>query len=728
MTDHTIYFDVLKQSVGPLFRAEYTGASKTAQLAECLASLIESHGSAAAFPAGSITPAASVFSRLNGHEGMLYFPGSPGSIPYPLKTKESIAPERLQSLEKLRDLLLQNSTDSLEDINRMLGVLEQEAEDVTVSTSGETADVTVYDHIKLCIAVAACLAAWQEEHGGTEQTIEEARKESLFILASMDISGIQKFIYTIASEGALRMLRSRSFYLDLLMEHTIDEMLTEMELPRACLAYAGGGHCYMLLPNTEKVKTCFERSMAQTNQWLLETFQSALFIGGAYEICSPDMLSDTPEGAYGQIYRNLSQKISEKKAARYTPEQILQLNRQDPVDDTRECMVCRRTGRLNDSGRCPFCESMARLSQNILYARYFTVMRGSGHHGAPLPGNCVLIADEAIEDAKNRRSLPGYVRCYGKQVDPIKETGIQTLNVADYTNGQSFEEMADQSQGIHRIGVLRADVDSLGHAFVAGFQSEKHKNRYVTLSRSVAFSRQMARFFKRYMNEIAANPLFALGERKDAFHTPNLTIVYSGGDDLFAVGAWNDIISFGVDIKNAFARYTDGTLTLSAGIGVYLPHYPVHAIANETGSMESRSKHLPDKNAVTLMEDGGYHLEKGIRISDGTFSWSDFEERVVGEKLNALNVFFASVQGRGASFMYKLLELLRDQSDKIYFARYIYLLSRMEPNDKAPVEEKQSYRQFMGNMVRWYQNERDCRELRMAMMIYAYLNRETEED
>ena len=128
------------------------------------------------------------------------------------------------------------------------------------------------------------------------------------------------------------------------------------------------------------------------------------------------------------------------------------------------------------------------------------------------------------------------------------------------------------------------------------------------------------------------------------------------------------------------------------------------------------------------MEDGGYHLEKGIRISDGTFSWADFEERVVGEKLNTLNVFFASVQGRGASFMYKLLELLRDQSDKIYFARYIYLLSRMEPNDKAPVEEKQSYHQFMGNMVRWYQNERDCRELRMAMMIYAYLNRETEED
>ena len=728
MTDHTIYFDVLKQSIGLLFHGERTYESKTAQLAERLASLIESHGGTSTFPAGPIVPAASVFSRLNGHEGMMYFPGEPGSIPYALRTRAAVPSKRLQSLKDLQELLLQKVPESLEEVNRILAVLEQEADDITVSTSDETADVTVYDHVKLCVAIAACLAAWQEEHGGTVQSMEEARKESLFILASMDVSGIQKFIYTIASEGALRMLRSRSFYLDLLMEHVIDEMLTEMELPRACLAYSGGGHCYMLLPNTEKVKACFERSMIQTNQWLLETFQSALFIGGAYEICSPDMLSDTPEGAYGQIYRNLTQKISEKKAARYTPEQILQLNRQDPVDDTRECMVCRRTGRLNDSGRCPFCESMARLSQNILYARYFTVMRGSGHHGAPLPGNCVVTADEAIEDAKNLRSLPGYVRCYGKQVDPIKETGIQTLNVADYTNGQSFEEMADQSQGIHRIGVLRADVDSLGHAFVAGFQNDKYKNRYVTLSRSVAFSRQMSRFFKRYINEIAANPLFALGERKDAFHMPNLTIVYSGGDDLFAVGAWNDIISFGVDIKNAFTRYTDGTLTISAGIGIYPPHYPVHAIANETGSMESRSKHLPDKNAVTLMEDGRYHLEKGIRISDGTFSWSDFEERVVGEKLNALNVFFASAQARGNSFMYKLLELLRDQSDRIYFARYIYLLSRMEPNEKAPAEEKQSYRQFMSNMVRWYQNEKDCRELRMAMMIYAYLNRETEED
>jgi CRISPR-associated protein Csm1 len=57
---------------------------------------------------------------------------------------------------------------------------------------------------------------------------------------SCDISGIQKFIYTISSKGALKGLRSRSFYLEMLLQHVIDCLLDKCGLSRANLIYSGG--------------------------------------------------------------------------------------------------------------------------------------------------------------------------------------------------------------------------------------------------------------------------------------------------------------------------------------------------------------------------------------------------------------------------------------------------------------------------------------------------------
>ena len=77
---------------------------------------------------------------------------------------------------------------------------------------------------------------------------------------------------------------------------------------------------------------------------------------------------------------------------------------------------------------------------------------------------------------------------------------------------------------------------------------------------------------------------------------------------------------------------------------------------------------------------------------------------------------------RGMSFLYRMLELIRNQSDKINFARFVYLLSRLEPVNEG--EKKEKYRRFSRKMYEWIQSEKDCRELKTAMNLYAYMNRE----
>ena len=56
-------------------------------------------------------------------------------------------------------------------------------------------------------------------------TPAELRREPASLLYTDDFSRIQRFIYTVHTEGALRSLRSRSFFLELLMEHYMDELL-----------------------------------------------------------------------------------------------------------------------------------------------------------------------------------------------------------------------------------------------------------------------------------------------------------------------------------------------------------------------------------------------------------------------------------------------------------------------------------------------------------------------
>lgn len=171
----------------------------------------------------------------------------------------------------------------------------------------------------------------------------------------------------------------------------------------------------------------------------------------------------------------------------------------------------------------------------------------------------------------------------------------------------------------------------------------------------------------------------------------NAAIVYSGGDDIFIVGAWDDVIELSVDVRKSFSKYTENTLTLSAGIGIYHPSYPISAVAEEVSHMEDVSKDFPGKNAVTLFEDGESHEMSGQdvskKISDGTYSWMDFENGVIEEKLRVLKNFFDQTEDYGKTFMYHLLELIRNQRERINFARYVYLLARMEPSAEDSIEK-----------------------------------------
>ena len=662
-------------------------------------------------------PLESVFNILNGNHGQSHYAmqvlNPKNGINYPTEDEISMDEHFYQSV-------IQNITDNLkgitldeEYINSLLAVLEANLTYIPSSTSKkELADISLYDHMKMTAAVASCVMQFLIAKG------EKNYKQSLFINAeksydeemySMDISGIQSFIYTIGEKGALKGLRARSFYLEIMMEHIVDELLEKLSLSRANLIYTGGGHCYLLLANTDDTRDILEHYEKSLNHWMMEHFDTALYVACGYAKANANALRNMPKGSYSDLYLTISKMISEKKSNRYNADMIRNLNSRKHEGE-RECKVCRRIARLTDD-KCQVCLALEKMSGSILYENYFTVMSEPDKDALPLPENRYLAADTK-ESLLKRMESENYVRCYTKNEIYTGKHVTTKLWVGDYTTGDTFEKLAEQAKGVERIGILRADVDNLGTTFVYGLQRPDGDDKYVTLSRTSTLSRQLSLFFKCYINEIlrkgTADNFGGSGERK-------AVIVYSGGDDVFLAGAWNDVIAAFMDIRNALEKFTQGTLTISGGVGIYDAKYPLNVMAKEVERLEDRSKHVEGKNAVTLFDE------------THAYPWNVFIQNVVTEKIGVLKNYFDQNDEHGMGFLYHLMELLRESGNNINFARYVYLLSRMEPQEHENKEKRAAYRSFSRKMYEWSGKEQDRKELITAIYLYVYLNRKREE-
>lgn len=618
-------------------------------------------------------PLDAVFTHLNGSHPGWMMPAQPqdGSLKLPQKSQPLSAAVYAEAVHTLEEQLPQLQPQP-EQLGKLLGLLETQLGCFPSSIyPGDGADISLFDHAKTTAAIAACLSEYVQANHITNlrKTLFEQKndfcRKGVFLLYTADFSRIQKFLYTVRTENALRSLRSRSFFLELFMEHYLDELLAGCGVSRANLIYSGGGHCYVLLPNTA--------------------------------------------------------------------EDLRLLNDAAAYPDGRECKVCGTSAALADE-LCPWCRLFVDFSDKIQHRSVLVVSRQpSAADDCTLPtldGSSVYLTTTDRAAAQKRLSSGEPVlRVYTKNTPYSPLPSTTNLYVGDYAAKNSMDELAEQAAGVRRIAVCRMDVDNLGHAFISGFEQENEKDpvrrmRYVNLSRTSAFSRQMSLFFKGYINGILEGL--------------QVSIVYAGGDDVFLVGAWNDVLEAAQRIQRNLTTFSCGALTLSAGIGIFDPHYPIRLSAEETAALEEAAKHLPGKNAVALFTPE----RKAVRDAKGnllvqpeqghTYAWDTFRTKVLEEKVGCLQRFFQAYDRscadkgetpRGNSMLYNLLALLREaENDRINLARYAYLLARLSPEKNAP--DYPLYEQFSHSMMDdWAFDAVQRHQLITAIYIYVYQNR-----
>ena len=670
-------------------------------------------------------PLSPIFGHMNGEHRGFSLPPSPqdGVLRMPQKDGEPVSVGRYADAEREIKAAFPGEKPEETWLNSLLALLESWTSSFPSSTfSGESPDISLYDHLKTTAAIGSCISEYLLSKGETDfrrRLFEEEdtfRQEPAFLLYSADLSGIQRFIYMVADAKALRSLRSRSFFLGLLMEHYVDEILSGCGLSRANLLYSGGGHCYLLLPNTPKTIDVLRDFNLKFNDFLLEEFGTSLFLAHGWTACCGNDLINFPreKAPYKEMFRQVSSAISAHKMHRYSVGQMIRLNSRESSGE-RECRICGRSDHLQEDF-CTWCRTFIDLSVKIQSKDVYLVCdESTGNPDFALPSRdgtaYFTFTDE--ETARTRLQNDETIRrVYTKNKSCTGFRYSTKIYVGDYCFDNLMDNLSAQSKGIQRIGVCRMDVDNLGQAFVAGFELPDTENpteryRYVTISRTSAFSRQMSLFFQLYINGILS------GQYRNKKPLA-VSVVYSGGDDVFLVGAWNDVIEAANRVQDAFSIYTCGALTISGGVGIFDDHYPIRAIAGQTAELEDRAKNEPEKNAVSFFDPREAH----------TYRWDVFRKKIWEEKVGLLESFFASTSERGNSFLYRLLELLRQsQTDggRINLARYAYLLARLEPKQSSP--QWKGYREFADRMYSWALDKTERQQLITAIYLYVYENR-----
>lgn len=514
-------------------------------------------------------------------------------IPYPIATDR---PPDLEALKQpIREAINSLTETDWNQLSMLMVILEKFG---AYLCWGDSDNVALLDLTRSTAAVAAALG---DRPDSTHLT-----------LIAGDLSGIQKFIYTISSEGALKSLRARSFFLELVTQELVEQLLSELELARTNVIYAGGGNLYLLAPghNREAVKSKIDQVRDRFNEWLRKAFQGKIFLALDCLAFSTDAVGTK---AFADAWEQATKQLAGQKSRKFQS-QISELVKPKPAYEP--CRVCHRDDLLslkplnNQEAdaclACWMCRTMFDLGAKLFKVEAIARSKRSTIKGAKdrlsIGGtfyylfeewkttNAIanedytlfLVNDWTLERYRTGNAIPLLLGNYGQRCTESRPDNAQP----QFMNAR---EMAAAAKGINRVASLRMDVDNLGKIFAKGLGSNQ------TLPRLAGLSRQMSYFFKVYLNSLAKNRQANLpGEAKTLSDDSrqNLLFIYAGGDDLFVSGTWNEVVEFAFDIYQAFRAYTgyNTDITLSGGISIDGAKFPLYQAAETSGDSENAAK------------------------------------------------------------------------------------------------------------------------------------------
>lgn len=488
-------------------------------------------------------------------------------------------------------------------------------------------DVSLFDHLRTTAMLAVGLTGYVMDrhpeileetdpvkaYRQVERTCRNAQAYP-FLFVGGDIRGVQKFIYDIGSKRALRGLRSRSFFLELLQEHLLGQLLEELDMPRTQVLYVGGGHFTLVIPNTDENRGILLRFRRKMNERLLS--EGGLSLALAWTAASWKTFADKE---VSEAFKALGQELARQKVRPSVDILNKVLGSRHDEALSRSCPICgaRVEGLFpldpeGEAEACERCRDLIRLGGQISDGKTRYIWEASEDSSRPVLKTCGarFFLGETASDVPAEAIRVYVIRQVHSDIVKQDERFIP-LPWAGYGYDNELEVVLDEGcMGAVKAAALRMDVDNLGQVFSRGLPDDPDGDgKLYSLSRVATLSRLMTLFFKDFLPVLAEKPDSRVlpglnGPRR-------LVIIYAGGDDLFVIGAWNEVIEYAFDVLAAFRRFTGNNpdLTISGGIVGADDKAPVYQLAELAGKAEEHAKehafrgHLKDSLAILYTQE-----------------------------------------------------------------------------------------------------------------------------
>lgn len=493
-------------------------------------------------------------------------------------------------------------------------------------------DVSLFDHARTTAAIAACLTADGRDvdwltglSNALRSSGGDVLDEPVAVLVGGDLTGLQRFLYTIASENAAKSLRGRSVYLQLLSEVVAEYVLGSLGLPPTNLLYVGGGTFYLLVQTTWQGGTSDERLRViqkEIAEKLVRAHGGALGLVLAF---TPIPSREFARERFHEVWDRLHQEIRRAKESLLSGLDSTELARLvgsglGMGGEIGSCEVCGEEAREEAEGSvCSMCKSLEGLGMQVARAKYLLLAETKGasdsadvapswHSVLEAFGRSIHFLEELDGVDEVARDVPGHAarirllwlsehgetatdRAWGLGLGIPVSVGYrpfaQLVPWRDATRQQirTFDDLAKQAEGIERWGVLRMDVDNLGKLMREGFGGERggRASASLTVSRLASLSFSLRVFFDKCVPWVAREQdRDAAGDaHRGVQDTTRLYLQYAGGDDLFLVGAWDALPAAAEGIQSAFREFAcrNPAVTISAGIALFPSKFPIYQAA-----------------------------------------------------------------------------------------------------------------------------------------------------
>lgn len=421
---------------------------------------------------------------------------------------------------------------------------------------------------------------------------------AMLILA--DLSGIQDYLFEVRDTGGkqARSLRFRSLYIQLIAEAIGVRLLRAATLNKDRLIFCAAGKIAIDGADIDaEQRKSLDREIREIGRWLRDKTHARLRLSVAiYE--QPDVTMRERFDAAGRVLQRSRLRGWSGLVVSESGWRSSELLAASPPNTDEEA------------------ERDAELGRQVVQGgSTFLVMEQAGNGGVDVAGLSARFVSRQPTDggALHVRDMAGVMR----HVPTTEKNGEK--------EAVGFVELAKRSRGAAMLGVLKADADSLGAAITQCLTGARDLQPLQKLSG------RLEDFFASDLDQQMRN---------DARWSKQLYTVFSGGDDLLLVGPWDIVLDFAGHLQQQFTqRFKDDQLTISAGVAIIKPKFPIRLAAQQADDLLDEAKSGTKDQCAAL---------------GGLWKWSD-HERIIDAGKQLADWVDAGVIERG--WLHTILEL-----------------------------------------------------------------------